>query len=298
MTPRDHFKDVDAAVIHLPSATEREAQVKEVFKDTFRTLQFIEPLPPRDPVQVRLDYYESKQNDPDWMIFDREYILPEDFDKWRKMTNSKYRKGYGFSPVMVANSDSLRRTSLKLMQDFIHAAETGQSSDRLVILEDDACPRDGFLDDFEFDMPEDAHIICWGGAVVKTQQDGHDFTDRNKPFELTPFGIHTADEYVDRLICAHCYEVDVTGAKWLADRYSKAGALDDLWAKALLAYGGTYRMQPQGVVQVSHGSTIDPKQRGFCMPIHRDQWFERKGWFGGTWRNAEERPDASEKASE
>ena len=159
MTPREHFAELDAFVAHDMEQTERMEQFTQQFNGVFKSITFVQPEPPRDPRTIREEMHQSKLSDPEWYDWPA-YDLPEDMDKWLEQKGTRSRKGQGKGPRFYVTSDSLRRTQLGILRRFLES-----SKQRMMMFEDDAYPRLGFLDT-ELDIPEDAHIFAWGGAKL------------------------------------------------------------------------------------------------------------------------------------
>lgn len=280
MTPREHFADLDAFVAHDMEQTERMEQFTQQFNGVFKSITFVQPEPPRDPRTIREEMHQSKLSDPEWYNLDA-YDMPEDMDKWLEQKGTRGCKGQGKGPYFYVAADSLRRTQLGILSRFL---ESGKQ--RMMMFEDDAYPRPGFLDT-ELDMPEDAHILAWGGAIPSTSADGREYVAGNK-YKISKIRTKLINKGPS-MFCTHAYEVDRLGAQWLVDCWSKASIIDQSWHKALLTNNGTYRVRPQGIVQINNESTIDASVApGRYMPLERDEWPERKGFFGTIWHKGDE----------
>lgn len=280
MTPREHFAGIDAFVAHDIGQTERMDQFLHQFDGVFKSITFVQPEPPRDPRTIREEMHQSKLSDLEWYDWGA-YDMPEDMDKWLEQKGTRGHKGQGKGPQFYVAADSLRRTQLGVLNRFLES-----DNERIMLFEDDAYPRPDFLDT-ELDVPEDAHIIAWGGAIQSSSSDGRSYV-AGDAYELYKIRTKLINKGL-AMFCVHALEVDKLGAQWLVDCWSKASIIDQSWRKALLTNDGTYRVRPQGIVQVNNASTIETSiGAGRYMPLERDEWPERKGYFGVVWHKSNE----------
>ena len=167
MTPREHFKDLDAVYINLEKDADRKKQVLENCGSLFKTFVRVEPVKYNNMRQKGLEVKKNLEKTA--KLFDPKdylktcYMYKEVSEK--AFMNRKSRKDkleMTWLPEQYAAHNSLTDTVLNILDDFL-----GSDKQKLVVVEDDAYPRD-FLD-IDLDIP-DADIIVWGGASSSSKR--------------------------------------------------------------------------------------------------------------------------------
>ena len=249
----NHLCEVDAKFINLGTRTDRRDRIVSTFSDVFKSLERVEPVSFEDRKQAGIEYkhklVDTRNNHDPKHIFDRYYVYqPVDYAEFRIRGKfvPKGRTGElnGHSPRVAtwcpeqyAGHYSLLLTTIGILKDFLASGK-----EHMAVLEDDAMPRDGFLDS-EVDIPDNANILVWGGAIPSHTKDNRAYLD------YKPFKFH-------KLRCCKsiwfttCYEFDRVGAKALLDAFEglPACTIDTGWGYAF-GMCNAYSLRPQGIVQ-------------------------------------------------
>lgn len=254
MTPREHFKDLDAVYINLEKDVDRKRQVLENCGGLFKTFVRVEPVKYDDMRQKGLEVKKNLEKTA--KLFDPKdylktcYMYKEVSEK--AFMNRKSRKDkleMTWLPEQYAAHNSLTDTVLNILDDFL-----GSDKQKLVVVEDDAYPRD-FLD-IDLDIP-DADIIVWGGASRGVVSDAVAVRD-GKSFEFKKKTGKGTANYTT------CWEVTRRGAIALVRAYDRpAVTIDTAWRYAFDVVD-SYALFPMGFVQRFGSSSTDG---AFEMPL-------------------------------
>jgi hypothetical protein len=260
MKPRDYFKTIDAVYINLDVAKERRASIEHDFGNTFRSLTRVEPVHFDDMfsagVDAKMRLIESAESYDEKGYFKcSEQYKKISADRFKKRKGGSVHANSVWTPEQYAAQESLSQTSRKILQAFLNT-----SLNKLMILEDDARARD-FMNQ-EIDIPDDADILVWGGAVTSAQSDANRFA-KNTSFWFSKIdGKHNA-------WYTTAYEVSRAGASKLLEEYNfrPAYTTDTVWRYAFDEVD-TYRLSPMGFVQGASSYLADA---GVAMPLTRDE---------------------------
>lgn len=253
-TPREHFSKLDALYINLPQREDRRLSIKQNFDNMFHSLDRREPVVFEDRKQAGIEFkqklVDTAMNNQDvFNLFATYYMyFPVDMEEFASRGRSvphgraKELRGYPaktatWCPEQYAGHYSLLLTTIGILKEFL-----ASDLDKMVLLEDDAYPRDDFLD-AEVRIPDDADILVWGGAV-------HCNKDDNKAYiKERPFRFRTLRNS-KRAWYTTCYEFNRNGAKALLDAFDSdiAATTDTGWLYAFRNCNA-YGMKPQGIVQ-------------------------------------------------
>ena len=258
MTPREHFKDLDAVYINLEKDVDRKKKLLENCGSLFKTFVRVEPVKYFDMRQKGLEVKKglektAKYFDPKGYLKSC-YMYREVSEKtFMNRDPRKDKLEMSWLPEHYAAHNSLTETVLGILNEFLDS-----DKQRLVVVEDDACPRD-FLD-VDLNIP-DADILIWGGASRGVVSDAVAVRD-GKSFEFRKKTGKGTANYTT------CWEVTRKGASALVRAYDRpAVTIDTAWRYAFDLVDA-YALFPMGFVQRSGSSSVDGS---FVMPLTQEE---------------------------
>lgn len=240
MTPREHFKNVDAFYINRLQDDIRRHRIQEDFDGVFKSLTRVEPVKFKDMKAQGIDY-KKRLIDLKMNYDDRDLLVGTmfgncDLSRFANRKEKAKSSSSPYTPEQYARAESLALTVKLILERFINS-----DLDRVMILEDDAHPRWSILDDI-YDVPE-ADILIWGMYMHNTLQETKNFLHKKHAVwkKMSPgngcFG-------------SQAWELDRHGAEEFLKLYDEMSAIVvDVSRKFIFDKVTCYGLHPTGIIQ-------------------------------------------------
>ena len=239
MTPREHFKNVDAFYINRFIDEDRRNKIETNFEGIFKSLTRVEPVKFEDMKAQGIDYkrrlVKSKELDVD-DLFRGTMFADIDIDRFANRKPKPTSSTSPYTPIQYACAESAALTVKLILTNML---ESGL--EHVMILEDDACPRWEVLDDVH-DIPE-GDMILWGMYM-------HNVLAETKLFKRQKNPTWRKMKPGNGCFGAHAWEVTRTGAIECLKLYDEFPAvINDVNRQYLFNRIDCYGLYPTGIIQ-------------------------------------------------
>lgn len=239
MTPREHFKNVDAFYINRFIDEDRRNKIESGFDGVFKTLTRVEPVKFEDMKTQGIDYkrrlIKTKELDVE-DLFKGTMFSDIDLDRFANRKPKPTSSTSPYTPVQYACAESAALTAKSILE---YAVDNGL--EHIMILEDDACPRWDVLDDID-DIP-DGDLILWGMYM-------HNVLAETKLFKRKKRPTWRKMKSSNGCFGAHAWEVTRTGAIECLKLYDEFPAVvNDVNRQYLFNRIDCYGLYPTGIIQ-------------------------------------------------